>query len=138
MYKGGHISALMYILQCVFFLFSKNRIFCMPYFLKYAMIASGHLISKQSGLTYFQSENSIRIISNRISTQSKHRNEKKTKGLWKSALSCLKKYALCCSIFQENLFVLKFLMFFYDRKSPHEPVLYLPSPVLRFSRFCLS
>ena len=51
---------------------------------------------------------SIRIISIRINMQSKHRDQQ-AKGLRESALSCIKNYALCCTIlvdkFQRYLYI---------------------------------
>ena len=64
--------------------------------------STGHLIS----IDLLSIKIGIRIISIRISKQSKHRDQQ-VKGYRESSLSCIKNYALCCTITKMNLMGLK-------------------------------
>ena len=67
----------------------------MLFFVKYALINFRSSNQFTISIDLISIRISIRIISIRISKQSKHRDQQ-AKGYRESALSCIKKYALCC------------------------------------------
>ena len=88
----------MYILQYINLNFQKlfwevNILYAI--FVKYALINFRSPNQYTISIDLLTIRISIRITSIRISKQSKHRDQQ-AKGQRESALSCIKKYALCC------------------------------------------
>ena len=73
----------------------------MLFFVKYALINFRSPNQYTITIDLLSIRISIRITSIRISKQSKHRDQQ-AKGQRESALSCIKKYALCCNVYAKQ------------------------------------
>ena len=86
-----------YVLQYIHHFRFSSLIFWMLVFVKHEVINFWSPIEYTSSIDLLSIRTSIEKINIRTSKQSKHTDDQQAKRQRESALSCVKKYALCCT-----------------------------------------